>query len=217
MTRHLTLLALLFLAFTGCEPNAASSEQAEETMEEAEETTMDDTSTEVQTVATVEGDYGGTMKIIDGNIKSHRKELSGTVGGVPVRINYGSPAVNDRVIYGDLVPFDKVWRTGANEATTITFEQDVVVGADAKKLKAGTYSLFTLPRSKEDWTVIFNTDSDQWGAYDYEESKDAVRAVATSSPIDTRAERMDFRLAGDGIMLMWDDLMIEFPVASASK
>ncbi|MEM6772586.1 MAG: DUF2911 domain-containing protein, partial [Bacteroidota bacterium] len=124
---------------------------------------------------------------------------------------------NYRVIYGDLVPYNKVWRTGANEATKITFEQDVIVGADAKKLKAGTYSFFTLPTSKEDWTVIFNTEAEQWGAYDYDDSKDAVRAAASSAKASQKAERMDFQLSEETIKLMWDDLVVEFPVSSSAK
>lgn len=217
MFRTTTLFALLFLLFTACDPAAETGTATDDaTMEKAEEM-AGEVEKEVKPIANMVSDPGGELVILDGKIKSPRKELSGEIAGVAVKINYGSPAVKGRVIYGDLVPFEKVWRTGANEATRITFEQDVVVGADAKKLKAGTYSLFTLPKSKEDWMVIFNTDPEQWGAYDYDDSKDAVRAVATAGPIGDRAERMDFRLTTDGIQLMWDDLMIEFPVMSASK
>lgn len=218
MIRFTSLFALLLLLLTACDPSkGAAAEQTDKVMEQAEEV-AGEAETQVEQIADISGDdVGGKLVIVDGTIKSPRKELSGTISGVSVKINYGSPAVNERAIYGDLVPFDKVWRTGANEATRITFGEDVVVGADAKKLKAGTYSLFTLPKSKEDWTVIFNTDPDQWGAYDYDDSKDAVRAVATSGPVEAKAERMDFKFTGDGIQLMWDDLMIEIPVGSASK
>ena len=218
MFRITTLLALLMLVFSGCDTSGSDAaketdkvmEDAEEKIEEAKET--------VQTAVDMATTVGnGVLKVIDGTIKSPRKELTGEVGGVQVVINYGSPAVNDRVIYGDLVPYEKVWRTGANEATKITFEQDVIVGADAKKLKAGTYSLFTLPASKDDWTIIFNTEAEQWGAYDYDESKDAVRAAAASKPANAKAERMDFGLSDNSIMLMWDDLMVEFPVSASSK
>lgn len=217
MFRTTTLFALLLVLFAACEPSANSgTDSAGEVMDKAEEMASE-TQEEMAQIADMSTDGGGTLVVLDDKIKSPRKELSGEIAGVPVKINYGSPAVKGRVIYGDLVPYEKVWRTGANEATRITFEEDVVVGADAKKLKAGTYSLFTLPKNKEDWMVIFNTDPDQWGAYDYDDSKDAVRAVATAGPISDRVERMDFRLAEGAIQLMWDDLIIEFPVASASK
>lgn len=157
------------------------------------------------------------IKDVDATIKSPRRVLIGKAGDVSVMINYGSPAVNERIIYGDLVPYNKVWRTGANEATRITFDEDVVVGEANKKLPAGTYSLFTLPASKDDWTVIFNKEADQWGAYDYDESKDAVRVKGKSMPAPAKAERMDFALDGNTIQLMWDDLMVAFPVASTTK
>lgn len=157
------------------------------------------------------------VKVVDGTIKSPRKELVAEVDGLPVVVNYGSPAVNDRVIYGDLVPFRKVWRTGANEATRITFKEDAVVGESNKKLPAGTYALFTLPESKEEWTIIFNKVADQWGAYDYEESQDVQRIKGMAKPIDEKAERMDFTVDGNNVQLMWDDLKVAFPVAAASK
>lgn len=218
MFRVTSLLALLFVLFTACDSSeGTAAEQVDNAVDKMEKEAAE-AKDEIAAVADISEDQGGSQSVvIDGTIKSPRKELSGSVSGVPVIINYGSPAVNERVIYGDLVPFNKVWRTGANEATRITFEQDVLVGADAKKLKAGTYSLFTLPKSKNDWTVIFNKEPDQWGAYDYEESKDAVRAVAVSAPNSARAERMDFTLAADAIKLMWDDLVIQFPVDSSSK
>lgn len=216
MFKLTSLLALLLVLVTACNPAMESGVNGNEGTDDVV-TTGADNNTDPQSVAGLSVDYGGDMKVIDGKIKSPRKELSGTVDGVPVTINYGSPAVNDRIIYGDLVPFTKVWRTGANEATRITFAEDVIVGADAKKLKAGTYSLFTLPVSRDDWTVIFNTEAEQWGAYDYDDSKDAVRATATAKPNSGKAERMDFSLSDNSIKLMWDDLVVEFPVSKTSK
>ena len=216
MYKITSLLAFLLLLVTACDPAARTANDTANDAAEGVDNMADAAETEVSNLTSMAAGTGEAV-VLDGTIKSPRKELSGSIAGVPVVINYGSPAVNERVIYGDLVPFNKVWRTGANEATRITFEKDVLVGADAKKLKAGTYSLFTLPKSKDDWTVIFNKDADQWGAYDYEESKDAVRAVAVATPAAEKAERMDFSLATDGIKLMWDDLVIQFPVGSASK
>lgn len=97
------------------------------------------------------------------------------IGETTVKIDYSQPSVKGREIFGDLVPYDKVWRTGANEATTIELSKDVMV--QGKKLAAGKYSLFTIPGEKE-WTIIFNSVSSQWGAYRYKEDKDVVRVKA---------------------------------------
>ncbi|MDA7804395.1 DUF2911 domain-containing protein, partial [Crocinitomix sp.] len=87
--------------------------------------------------------------------KSPRMSASGTVNGVQVDIDYGSPSVRERMIWGELVPFDKIWRAGANDATAITFGQDVSI--DGKKVAAGTYALFIIPQaSPANWTVVLN-------------------------------------------------------------
>ena len=165
---------------------------------------------------TITGD-NYTVTTIDTTIKSPRKELKGTVDGVDVTINYGSPSVNQRTIYGDLVPYGKVWRTGANEATRITFAQPVVVGTEGTELAAGTYSLFTMPDSKDDWTIIFNKTAEQWGAYDYADADDVARVQGTATEVSSMAERMDFALEGNDIALMWADLKVSFPVAAAAR
>ncbi|OAV45308.1 DUF2911 domain-containing protein [Lewinella sp. 4G2] len=211
MFRLTTILALCLFAFTACQDTASTSTD--------EETTVDTTPNPVAPVASdteVTGE-NFVIKTIDGEIKSPRKELEGQIANVPVTINYGSPAVNDRTIYGDLVPYEKVWRTGANEATRITFKEPVLVGKEGKKLAAGTYALFTRPNSKTDWTVMFNKKADQWGAYDYDEKDDVVVIKGMSQELGSSAERMDFALDGDNIKLMWADLAVMFPVQKAAK
>lgn len=208
MLRNTILFAALFLLLASCGTGT-------ETVVEAETPEVEQPQTAIP--AQPMPDKGFVINVVDATIKSPRKELVGKAGDVPLVINYGSPAVNDRVIYGDLVPYNKVWRTGANEATRITFKEDVMVGEANKKLAAGTYSLFTMPSSKEEWTVIFNKVADQWGAYDYEEASDAVRIKGSSMPADEKAERMNFALDGNDVQLMWDDLVVAFPVASATK
>ncbi len=209
MLRNAILFAALCLFLTSCGP----------TTEAVAETETPPVVEQPQPAipATPMPDKGFVINVVDATIKSPRKELVGKAGDVSLVINYGSPAVNDRVIYGDLVPYNKVWRTGANEATRITFPQDVMVGEANKKLSAGTYSLFTMPSSKEEWTVIFNKVADQWGAYDYEEASDAVRIKGMSMPAETKAERMEFALDGNAVQLMWDDLVVAFPVANPTK
>ncbi|NJC24898.1 DUF2911 domain-containing protein [Neolewinella antarctica] len=171
---------------------------------------------ELNNTANVKGE-NFEVKTIDGEIKSPRKELTGTISEVPVTINYGSPSVNDRTIFGELVPYNKVWRTGANEATRITFAAPVLVGNEGTELAAGTYALFTMPASKDSWTVIFNKKADQWGAYDYDEKDDLVKIRGEAAETGTTAERMDFALDGNTVKLTWADLTVSFPVKSAAK
>ena len=94
------------------------------------------------------------------------------VGITEVNVTYGRPAVKGRQVWGELVPWGEVWRTGANNATTITFTDDVTV--EGQDLAAGTYGLFTVPGKKQ-WTVIFNRVANQWGAFDYDAADDVLR------------------------------------------
>ncbi len=89
-----------------------------------------------------------------------------------LKITYSEPHKKGRIIFGDLVPYGKVWRTGANEATEITITQDIQIANTT--LKAGTYSLFTIPE-KETWTIIINKDLGLWGAYNYNAKMDVMR------------------------------------------
>lgn len=98
--------------------------------------------------------------------------VSQTIGVTSVEIRYGRPSVRGRQIFGDLVPFGEVWRTGANEATPFSVSTPVEV--EDKALDAGTYSLFTIPGA-DSWTVIFNEDANQWGAYNYDSNGDVLR------------------------------------------
>ncbi len=130
-----------------------------------------------------------------------------------IRVTYSRPAKNDREVFGKLVPYGKVWRTGANESTEIKFYQDIDL--NGKKVKAGTYALFTIPGEKE-WTIILNSDLDYWGAYKYNEKNDVVRVTA---PVSTLTEPLEsfsvqFQSKGDkkGVMkLGWDKTVAEVP------
>ncbi len=103
---------------------------------------------------------------------SPKAEVMQTVGFTEVKIDYSRPGVKERVIWGELVPYDKVWRAGANEATKFTFSTDVML--NGKPLKAGAYSFFVIPGDDE-WILIFNKVADQWGAFEYNEAEDALR------------------------------------------
>lgn len=130
-----------------------------------------------------------------------------------IRVTYSRPSKNDRVVFGKLVPYGAVWRTGANEATEIKFYEDVVL--NGKPVKAGSYSLFTIPAEKE-WTIILNSDLDYWGAYKYNEKNDVVRTTASVSPLNEPLENfsIQFESKGDkkGVMkLAWDKTVAEIP------
>ena len=114
--------------------------------------------------------------------------VSQTVGITELQITYGRPSVNDRTIFGDLVPFGNPWRTGANEATT--FSTSTPVQVEGETLEAGTYGLFSVPGA-DTWTIIFNDITDQWGAYEYDSNEDVLR-VQTSSESAAAKEMMTF-------------------------
>ncbi len=140
--------------------------------------------------------------------------VSQTIGTTEVRIAYGRPSVRERDIFGGLVPHDSTWRTGANEATTITFSSDVEV--EGRPLEAGTYSLFTIP-AREAWTIIFNTNPGQWGDFSYDRSTDALRVQVNPEEAPMH-EMMTFVFeevsedAGE-LVLYWDETRAPISVA----
>lgn len=115
-------------------------------------------------------------------LSSPRASISQTIGLTEVSVDYHTPSVRGREIWGKLVPYGQVWRTGANEATTVTFSDDVVV--QGEKLKAGTYSLFTIPETHDNWTIIFNREPKQWGAFEYKPDLDELRVPVQALPSD---------------------------------
>ena len=103
---------------------------------------------------------------------SPKASVTQIIGVCTVTVNYSRPSVRNRKIFGDLVPYGKVWRAGANEATTISFNYPIQIGG--KQIPSGTYGLFMIPNEQE-WTIILNKDWNQWGAYNYNEADDIVR------------------------------------------
>jgi len=107
---------------------------------------------------------------------SPKAAVEQTVGFTKITIDYSRPGVKGRTIWGGLVPYNVVWRAGANEATKITFSTDVKI--NGKKLKAGIYGFFAIPGQKT-WILIFNKVADQWGAFEYNDVEDALRIEVT--------------------------------------
>lgn len=131
-----------------------------------------------------------------------------------VSLEYQRPSVNGRTIFGGLVPFDQVWRTGANNATAITFESEVTINGN--KVAPGTYGLFTIP-SKGEWTIILNKTAQQWGAYQYSEADDVLRFKVTPTELKDKVET--FTISFDNvtpksldIALAWENTRVTFPV-----
>lgn len=133
---------------------------------------------------------------------------TGKIGAANVTINYSSPAVKGRKIFGELEPYGKVWRAGANEATT--FEIDKPVMVEGKALPAGKYGFFVIP-TEGDWTVIFNKVPNQWGAFKYDQAQDALRVNVKPKKSAALNERLAYVVNKNGIVLQWEN--VELPVA----
>jgi hypothetical protein len=131
-----------------------------------------------------------------------------------VKITYCRPHKRGRATFGELVPYDEVWRTGANEATEITLTGDIKMGGNL--LKAGTYSLFSIP-SDEKWTIIINKDLGQWGAFRYNEQNDILRFEANTQETEVIYEpfTIEFEQSGlqkTNLLLIWDKTKVVIPI-----
>ena len=130
-----------------------------------------------------------------------------------IKVTYGRPHKKGREIFGDLVPYGVVWRTGANEATEITFTDDVLI--NKHRLKAGTYTIFTIPE-KDKWKVIFNSDLGQWGAYNYNPAKNILEIDAEVAEMDIIYEpfTIEFQIQDDktNLLMMWDKTKASFTI-----
>jgi len=146
-----------------------------------------------------------------------RKFAPAKVGDkVFARVTYSRPAKKDRETFGKLIPYGKVWRVGANEATEFKLFTDATI--QGKKLKAGVYSFYAIPTETE-WTLIFNTDLDQWGAYSYNEKLDVLRVTVPVKKADEPVENLSiqFKKANDNVkdsilMIAWDKALVEVPI-----
>ena len=200
------LFGFLVLA-SACTPAAEKGDEAETT---SVDTTATDDAAEPQVVASTEA-Y--TTVILEDGIASPRKEMKGSIGDAGITINYGSPSMKERTIWGDLVPFGELWRTGANAGTTIEISQDVTVEGEA--LPAGKYSIFTIP-SEDNVIVIFNKEPEQRGTGGYNEAEDALRVTVTPQAQDADLETLEFMISGDNIVMAWANWQVPVAVAAAA-
>ncbi|RNC85640.1 MAG: DUF2911 domain-containing protein [Balneola sp.] len=120
---------------------------------------------------------------------SPKESRSITIGYTTITLEYSSVGIKDREIWGGLVPFDRVWRTGANENTLFTVTDDVLINGE--ELKAGTYGMHTIP-GEEEWVIIFSNFNEAWGSFFYDESEDALRITVPAEEMDSKYEWMKF-------------------------
>jgi hypothetical protein len=141
------------------------------------------------------------------------------VGLTGMEVEYSSPGKKDREIFGDLVPYNELWRTGANSATKITFDENVTFGGEP--VKAGTYAMFTIPK-KDEFTVILNSNPDQGGTGDYDEAKDVARVKAKAKDLKEPVERMRFTFENTtnestDLVLSWADKSVTVPITTNTE
>ncbi|MGQ7947727.1 DUF2911 domain-containing protein [Flavobacterium sp. WC2509] len=141
--------------------------------------------------------------------KSPAEKVTGTINGASIEINYGSPSVRGRKIWGELVPFDKVWRAGANDATTFETNKDLTI--EGAKLPAGKYSFFVIPNEKE-CVIIFNKEAKQWGAFKYKDTEDQLRVKVKPQVASSSVEKLVYSINSNNITLSWDTWNIGFKV-----
>lgn len=134
----------------------------------------------------------------------------GQINGKNISVHYGSPSVKGRTIWGDLVPYNVVWRTGANEATYVDIPQEVNI--NGKTLPAGKYSLFTIPKENGAWTVIFNSDWElEHGHFQYNDKNDILRMEVMPIWDSSSTERLSIEVESPGLVIRWEKLKL--PIA----
>ncbi len=141
------------------------------------------------------------------NRKSPPAQVSGKIGEATIRVDYSQPSVRERKIWDELVPYGKVWRTGANEATVFEVDQDIQV--EGEVLPKGKYALFTIP-GKDTWKIIFNKNFDQWGAFKYKPEENQLEVSAEPLEVNDSQERMTFTLDTEQavLTLAWEKIQV---------
>ena len=143
--------------------------------------------------------------------QSPREQAKGVTAKVNVEIDYGSPSVKGRKIWGGLESYGKVWRAGANQNTTVSFDQDVKVAG--KSLPAGKYGFFIIPNENEEWVVIFNKKNADWGAFSYDVSQDALRIKVKPEFVSENQEALTYGVERSEITFAWEFARLKIPVS----
>lgn len=136
-------------------------------------------------------------------------KATATLNGKAVTIDYSAPSKRNRVIMGELVPYGKVWRTGANAATTLTTAGDLMLGS--LHVPAGKYTLLTIPGEKE-WTLIVSKQSGLWGSNGYDEKQDLGRVKMTVTPLKNTVETFAIGIDAKALTMQWENVQASVPV-----
>ncbi|GAK90959.1 DUF2911 domain-containing protein [uncultured Nonlabens sp.] len=186
------LVVLSIILFASCKQEV--KENKEEVMQEVEKVTQ-----------TAEPDKKKPL--------SPHTETMAMIGDAHIHIDYSSPGVRDRMIFGGLLAYDAVWQSGAHKATWIETNKDLMI--NGKALPKGKYGFFTIP-TKGDWTVIFNSNWDQHGKDEYDVKEDILRFTTTPQISETIQEQLEYTVnkatdSSGTISMSWEKVTIEFP------
>ena len=155
--------------------------------------------------------YSGLQAQVQYPSLSPRGEVSQIVGNTEVKIEYERPSARKRKVFGELVPWNRVWRTGAGNCTKISFSKDVKI--EENTIAAGTYSVFSVP-NPEKWMIIFNSDTTLYGSYDYDSAKDVIKFPVMSEPSNRFYETLTFDIDiipnNARIYLSWENTQVSF-------
>jgi len=144
-----------------------------------------------------------------GQAKSPAMVATGEIGTATVTISYSAPSARERTIMGKLVPYGKVWRTGANKATSFEVSEDISVAGNV--IEAGKYGLFSIP-GENSWTIIFNKTWDQWGAFNYDDGEDVLRFQVKPSKTDEFVETFQITIENSMVIMKWENTQVSFVI-----
>ena len=141
-------------------------------------------------------------------------KIAQKVGLTDITVDYSRPSTKDRKIFGELVPYGQVWRTGANGATVLSFSTDVII--DGKPIPAGQYALYAIP-GKSEWTMILSKNIKLWGAIGYQQSDDVIRFQTSTSKLKKKNETFEISFAnmtdtGSDLSLKWENTRVDFRI-----
>jgi len=185
---HINILAIIcFLLISQCGSKTGSETLVEEEEAQAEEAEV---------------------------VPSPREEAKGVANGINIVVDYGSPSVKGRKIWGSLEDYGKVWRAGANATTSVSFDKNPIINGES--LEAGKYALFIIP-DEDEWTVIFNKDWDEWGAFAYDETKDVLRIKTRPTWVDEVKERLEYTISDSSLEFAWEKARLSLDINQASQ
>lgn len=145
---------------------------------------------------------------------SPRQVVSQQFSVTKISVDYGRPSVRGRKIFGDLVPYGKIWRVGANEATNVSFEQSILFGG--KPTKPGRYAIFVTPEENE-WTIVLNYDADAWGAYSYDPNENAIEIKVPVQTLKDLQESLEISFENIAenkvdLIIKWEHAKVAIPI-----